>query len=132
MSNYIKVDDITDQVLRQIGDSAILKYIERTDQEIDDIAERHGITDTTQIETSPVHRKIIDFGRFYCMSLIARDRIGTNNVDVAVATEKYYIKYELYNKLANDHRSALTYEMFTGQVSERSQRAVTSGQLFNG
>jgi hypothetical protein len=56
---------------------------------------------------------------------LAQDKLGTNSPDITL--EKYQMLYDIYKRELKELLPQLTYEMFTGQVSDIIGRT----QVFN-
>lgn len=120
MSKYLTVDDIRSTLIDGFD---IDDYLAETDMEIEDLAERLGITDTDDIST-PLTYKIKRYAVVYTLMRIAQDKIGKNDPSVT-GMEKYMAQYDIYKKELEDLRPYITYEMMTGNVTQIVDRVRT-------
>lgn len=126
--SYITADDVTANVA--IGFD-LEPYIAEADGEIDDLAEKLGVRDTTDIETNPLHYKVKRYAVAYVLMRLCQDKAGTNNVDLP-EVEKYLALYNVYRKEVEAVRSQIGAEMLVGDVDELRDRAKNTGTLFRG
>lgn len=126
--SYISTSDVTANVA--IGFD-LEPYLLEADGEINDLAEKVGIRDTTDIEANPLHYKIKRFGIAYILMRLCQDKSGTNNVE-QIDLEKYLTLYNVYRKEVEALRPQISIEMFSGAVDEIRDRALNSGTLFRG
>lgn len=125
--SYISRTDITDNIA---NDFDLTPYIEESDNEINDLAERNGAA-VDDIETDPLHFKVKRYAVCFVLMRLCQDKMGTNNVDIP-SLEKYAIKYDIYLKELKALREQINYEVITGTVVELRDRAIVSGTLFRG
>lgn len=128
---YLTWSDIKDSSIRRIGEAKLSEYFTVTDNEINDLAEQVGITNTDDIETDPLHYKIKRFGYFFFCAEVFRDFALHN--DAENVEDKYMAKWEMYQLRADKCRKEITKVMFTGDVSYAVDRANSNiGQMFRG
>ena len=122
-THYISSSDVTDKVVSAFDVAAALEgYYTETDNEVNDLAEKLGITDADDIAT-PLHHKLKRFAvTFFCMR-VCQDKAGVNNVDMM--GDKYAAKYDIYRKENAALRTEVTYEMFVGDVEDAGDRSST-------
>ena len=120
-SSYVAWTDITDRGITVFGEAALSAYWSEVDAEIEDVAEQLGVRTTSNIETDPVHRKIVEYGRVYLSKRVCEDRALVN--DTEGLSDKYAWKAEYYTKELKRLRPQLSEEMFLGQVDEIRDRA---------
>lgn len=116
--SYITAEDIKSNFANGFD---ITEYLNETEQEINDVAQRLGV-DQEDIST-PLHYKIKRYAIAYTLMRIAQDKIGTNQPDTAI--EKYKDLYALYKSEQSDLFPQLTYEMFTGNVNNIISRTAS-------
>jgi hypothetical protein len=121
--SYITVADIKSNLISKVD---VSDYIIESDEEINDLAEKLGVYDTTEI-TTPLHHKIKRYAIVFVLMRVAQDRIGTNQTDVTY--EKYSSLYDMYKEEYKDLAQQITYEMMTGNVSAMVHR-VSSVQAY--
>lgn len=123
--SYISASDITNQTLKASAYSTILSAkLTDADNAIIDLAERLGVRDSTNIETSPLHRKIKEFAIAWVCEELSLDLMGYNNVSIT-DYEKYRLMYETYKKRREKYEGQITKEMITGSVDEIRDRATS-------
>lgn len=123
--SYITRSDITDKIADGID---MTSYILESDQSVEDLAERVGVRDTTEIETSPVHYKIRRYAIVYALMRMVQDRVGSVNAD-SPDSNIYLIQYSMYRKEMDSLIPQINAQMFTGDVSAISDR-VSSVELW--
>jgi hypothetical protein len=121
--SYITIADIKSNLISKVD---VSDYIIESDEEVNDLAEKLGVYDTTEIAT-PVHHKLKRYAIVFVLMRVAQDRIGTNSPDVSV--EKYAALYEMYTAEYKDLAQQITYEMMTGNVCSMVDR-VSSVQTY--
>ena len=126
MSNYIYSDDIKASIA--IGFD-LEPYLDESDGEIEDLAQRLGIMDTDDIKSDPLHYKVKRFAVVYVLTRLCQDKIGVNNPEV-VEADKYVIMYGIYRKELEVLRSEVNYQMMTGNVLQSGDRASNTGYIF--
>jgi len=127
MSNYIQVDDIRSNIAQGFE---LQPYLDETDEEIRDMAERLGVRNSEDIEI-PLHYKIKRYAVVYTLLRLCQDKMGTNNVEMP-EMEKYAVQYGMYNKELEQLRGQISVEMITGQVNEIRDRAINTGTIYRG
>lgn len=127
MSNYIQVDDIKSNIAQGFE---LQPYLDETDEEVRDIAERLGVRDADDIKV-PLHYKIKRYAVVYTLMRLCQDKTGTNNVEMP-EYEKYLVQYQMYRKELEELRSQISIEMVTGEVNEIRDRAVNTGTIYRG
>lgn len=109
---YITADMLSANVSDKFDVST---YIEEANEEIEDLAQRLGVADTTDI-SSPLHHKVKRYGICYALLRLSQDKIGTNTPDIAL--EKYTKLYELYQEELDRLNKQITKQMITNDVDE--------------
>lgn len=127
MSTYIQVDDIKSNIVQGFE---LQPYLDETDEEVRDAAERLGVRDPDDISL-PLHYKIKRYAVVYTLMRLCQDKMGTNNVEMP-EMEKYAVQYGMYNKELEQLRGQMSYEMFTGEINEIRDRAVNTGNIYRG
>lgn len=120
--SYITAADIKSTLVQGFS---LTDYLSEADSEIVDLAERLGVRSATEIETAPLHYKIKRYAIVFVLMRLAQDKLGTNSPDITL--EKYQVLYDIYKRELKELLPQLTYEMFTGQVSDIIGRT----QVFN-
>ncbi len=118
--SYITTEDIKANLIAGFDISG---YIEEAGQEIEDVAQRLGVS--VNDISLPLHYKIKRYGIAYLLKRLAQDKIGTNQPDVTL--EKYKDMYELYSAEVKELFPQLTYQMFTGTVQNIIGRTSSNG-----
>jgi len=118
--SYITTEDIKANLIAGFDISG---YIEEAGQEIEDVAQRLGVS--VNDISLPLHYKIKRYGIAYLLKRLAQDKIGTNQPDVTL--EKYKDMYELYSTEVKELFPQLTYQMFTGTVQNIIGRTSSNG-----
>lgn len=118
--SYITTEDIKANLIAGFDISG---YIEEAGQEIEDVAQRLGVS--VNDISLPLHYKIKRYGIAYLLKRLAQDKIGTNQPDVTL--EKYKDMYELYSTEVKELFPQLTYQMFTGTVKNIIGRTSSNG-----
>lgn len=118
--SYITAEDIKANLTQGFDISG---YIEEAGQEIEDVAQRLGVSVTSI--SLPLHYKIKRYGIAYLLKRLAQDKIGTNQPDITL--EKYKDMYELYSNEVKELFPQLTYQMFTGNVQNIIGRTSSNG-----
>lgn len=127
MSTYIQVDDIKSNIVQGFE---LQPYLDETDEEVRDAAERLGVRDPDDISL-PLHYKIKRYAVVYTLMRLCQDKMGTNNVEMP-EMEKYAVQYGMYNKELEQLRGQMSYEMFTGEINEIRDRAINTGNIYRG
>jgi hypothetical protein len=127
-SKYITYEDIKAKVAEGFD---LTDYLEESDSEVEDLAEKLGVRNPDDIETDPLHYKIKRYAVVFVLMRLCQDKIGSNSVEIA-DLEKYTVLYNMYSKELQTLRSEISIEMVTGQVNEIRDRAVSTGTLFRG
>ena len=125
--SYITVNDIKSNIVQGFE---IQDYIDETDEEVRDAAERLGVRDADDISL-PLHYKIKRYAVVYTLMRLCQDKMGTNNVEMP-EMEKYAVQYGMYNKELEQLRGQMSLEMFTGDIGEVRDRAINTGTIFRG
>lgn len=125
---YITADDVTATIANGFQ---LQQYINESNAECQDVAERLGVRDIDDIEVNPVHYKIKRYGVAYLLMRLCQDKAGSNNVDIA-ENEKYLNLYTMYRREVESLRPQLSAEMFLGDISSIAERATVSGTLYHG
>jgi hypothetical protein len=130
---YVLSSTILDSVLKRFidtSDSRVSTWLSRADAEIENVAQILGVN--TDDFITPLHPKILEYGRAVFGMLVCLDNIGINNID-SPEEEKYRVKYTIYKDLSNELKSQITYEMFTQESEdiEPSER-VAGGIIWRG
>ena len=125
--SYLNANDITSNLAQGFD---LTPYLEESDNEINDLAERLGVRDSDDIQT-PLHFKIKRYGIEYVLTRLCEDKSGTNNPD-SVEMDKYFALAEYHRRRANELQAMISVEMVTGDVNEIRDRAVRSGSIFRG
>ncbi len=120
--SYITSADISDKVVEQ---HTLTDYLTEADNELIDLAEQLGVTDSTSIETAPLHFKVKRYLISYVCMRVCEDNQGLNNNDIP-EMDKYAVKYKQYRKTCDGLRPQISREMITGDVDEARDRAGTS------
>jgi hypothetical protein len=121
--SYITVADIKSNLISKVD---VSDYIVESDEEVNDLAEKLGVYDTTEISI-PLHHKLKRYAIVFVLMRVAQDRIGTNSPDVSI--EKYAALYEMYTAEYKDLAQQITYEMMTDNVCSMVDR-VSSVQTY--
>lgn len=124
--SYITAEDIKSNLIAGFDISG---YIEESDQEINDVAEKLGIRSTSEIHT-PIHYKIKRYAIAFVLKRLSQDKIGTNQSDISI--EKYRDMFDMYSQELKDLYPQLTYQMFTGEVNSIIARTSTVGGFYRG
>lgn len=119
--SYIKAEDLRANFVKGFD---VSDYLEDTDNQINDIAERLGIRDISEIKTNPLHYKIKEYGIYYTYMKIALDKMWTNSPDANY--EKYSDINNQYSDKVKETFKELTYDMFTGNVDSIISRTGSS------
>lgn len=119
--SYIAAEDIKSNLIAGFD---ISDYIEEADYEINDVAEKLGVRDTSNISI-PLHYKIKRYGIVFILKRLSQDKLGTNQPDIAL--EKYQRLFEIYTEELKQLYPQLTYEMFTGTVKTQTGRTSSNG-----
>jgi hypothetical protein len=127
MSRYITVDDIKSNI---VAGFELQSYLDESDEEVQDLAERLGVRDPSDIKV-PLHYKIRRYAVVYTIMRLCQDKIGTNNIELP-EYEKYLVQYQMYKKELEELRGQISIEMLIGQVNEIRDRAVNTGTIFRG
>jgi hypothetical protein len=130
--SYIADSDITDKLALQF-ESSFSTYHSLVDNQINDIAEQLGITNSDDIDTDDdgyisswyVKQYAV---MWFCQRLFL-DKMGMNNIDLA-QEEKYRVKHEYYFKQAENKEKYITLEMLTNNVDESGDRSSQSHLLY--
>lgn len=117
---YITAEDIKANLIAGFDISG---YIEEAGQEIEDVAQRLGVSVSSI--SLPLHYKIKRYGIAYLLKRLAQDKIGTNQPDITL--EKYKDMYELYSNEVKELFPQITYQMFTGNVQNIIGRTSSNG-----
>lgn len=118
--SYITAEDIKANLIAGFDISG---YIEEAGQEIEDVAQRLGVSVSSI--SLPLHYKIKRYGIAYLLKRLAQDKIGTNQPDITL--EKYKDMYELYSNEVKELFPQITYQMFTGNVQNIIGRTSSNG-----
>lgn len=125
--SYITRTDITDNI---VGDFDLNPYLAEIDNEINDLAERNGVS-VSNLQTDPLPYKVKRYAICFLLMRLCQDKMGTNNIDIP-ALEKYAIKFDLYYKELKMLREEITAEVLTNDISTLRDRAIVSGAIFRG
>ena len=122
--SYITVADIKSTLISKVD---VSEYIQEADLEIEDLAEKLGVYDTSEIKVDPLHHKIKRYAVVFVLMRVSKDRIGTTQTDVSLDLyDRCQTMYEAeYKELAQQ----ITYEMMTGTVDAMVER-VSSTQIY--
>lgn len=123
--SYLTAADIKSNLAQGFD---LSQYLSEADSEVNDIAEKLGVRNTSSIAT-PLHYKIKRYAVVFVLMRLAQDKIGTVSVDVAV--EKYRDLYEMYKAELRELVTQITYEMVTGTVNSIIARSAVHG-LYRG
>lgn len=121
---YITADMLTANVSEKFDVSG---YVSEANEEIEDLAQRLGVRDTSDISV-PLHHKVKRYGICYCLLRLSQDKIGTNTPDVTL--EKYVKLYDLYTQELNDLSKQITKQMVTNDIDEIIDRVGGSFLLY--
>lgn len=130
MADYITKDDITNINFNKTSESVRDLYVSYANKEIEDLAERLGVMDVTEIVT-PIHYKIKKWAINMALSLYSQDLIGANSIDIGYV-DLYKDMFERSQYLINQQQPDITYEMLTGTVTSRSDRTTSFGRVVRG
>lgn len=119
---YITTSDLTDNIINMFPSATISAKITLSTSAVNDLAERLGVRDSDDIETSPVHYQVKRYAEYWVYREICRDFIGTNNAELP-EQEKYILKYKLYRQLVEEKEGEISKEMLTGDVEHIKDRA---------
>jgi hypothetical protein len=108
--SYLVPSDIKSNLVNGFD---LSQYLTEADLEVNDLAEKLGVRDTSSIEV-PLHYKLKRYAIVFVLMRLAQDKIGTVSADVAV--EKYRDQYEMYKTELRELINQITYEMVTGTV----------------
>lgn len=122
--SYITVADIKSNLISKVD---VSEYILEADEEVEDLAEKLGVYDSTEIQTDPVHHKLKRYAVVFVLMRVAQDRLGTNQTDVSI--EKYQALYDMYKAEYKELSQQITTEMVTGNVDAMVER-VSSTQIY--
>ncbi len=117
---YITASDIKSNVITGFD---LTEYLDETDQEVNDMAEKLGVSITDIV--TPLHYKIKRYAITFLLTRLCQDKIGTASSDVQV--DKYRDLYDLYSKELASLKPQLTYQMYTGTVNKITDRT----QVYN-
>jgi len=120
MSTYISVSDVTDSISEGID---LEPYLMEADDAIEDLAERLGVREATDIETAPIHYKVKRYGIAYALMRMCQDRIAKAQSDTIPEQNKYSIMYGLYRRELKELDGSISAEMMTGDVQQIRDRA---------
>jgi len=109
---YITADMLTANVSDKFD---VGPYLDEANSEIEDLAQRLGVGDPTDI-SSPLHHKVKRYGICYALLRLSQDKIGTNTPDIAI--EKYTRLYEVYQGEIDRLNKQITKQMITNSVDE--------------
>lgn len=126
--SYIRANDIKSHIAQGFD---LTPYIAEADQEINDLAERLGVRDTSDIETNPLHFQIKRYAIEYVLFRLCEDKAGIANPD-SVEFDKYMTLTEYHKKRFGEYRSSIGREMITGNVNEIRDRATRTAVIFRG
>ena len=126
--NYIDISDFTNVTFNKTSEQVRQHYIDVANEEIEDLANRVGITDISLI-IIPIHYKIKQYAINFTYSLFSQDLIGANSVDIG-EVDVYKDMFERSQYLINQLITDISIEMFTGDVKERSDRSISFGKLY--
>jgi hypothetical protein len=128
MSTYIKPEDIKSNIATGFDLSG---YLDETDDEMVDMAERLGVRTVTDIQNAPLHYRIKRYLIEFLLTRLCEDKAGTNNPDT-VEFDKYFALAEYHRRRGNELKNGITAEMVTGEVNEIGDRVLSTGMLFRG
>jgi len=114
--SYIIASDIKANLVQGFD---LKPYLDEADDEINDLCERLGVRETTDIHT-PIHYKMKRYAIVFVQMRLAQDKLGTNSPDVTM--EKYRDLYQIYKQELKDLLPQITYEMVTGTVDSMTGR----------
>lgn len=130
MAHYIAVADIPDKVITAFPLETPIDYLQEADDELNDVAEKMGV-DADDIETSPLHYKAKRYLICYVCMRVCQDKAGVNAVDST--NDKYYAKYDMYQKEVARLRPELTAGVLTSEEpSELDRGGIGTGILVRG
>lgn len=121
--------DATDIRSNLVNGFDITDYLVEAENEVNDVAQRLGVRDTTSI-VQPLHYKIKRYAIVFVLMRLAQDKIGTNQPDIQL--EKYRDLYAMYKEELKELYSQITYEMLTGNVNSIIARTATMGGFYRG
>jgi len=128
--HYIARADITDNVIRAFitaSAASLDDYLEEADNFLEDLAQQLNVA-TASISTTGtparvdvwvVKRLLI---AYVCMR-VAQDKAGTNNVETSPDLDKYYVKYDVYEKEVVKLKKQVTPEVLQDTVNDIGDRA---------
>ena len=125
---YITSASITNVHMLQFPSGTISAYITEANAYYEDFCNQMGV-DVDSIST-PVPIVADRMLSNYCVMRLAEDSIGTNAVSLAEGQDMYVEMRIQYKELVKQYQDQITPEMITGNVSNRSQRSISSGKLW--
>lgn len=125
---YITLNDFTNINFNKSPIEVRQKYIDYANEEIEDLAQRVGVVDMTDI-IIPIQYQIKRYGINYALSLYSQDLIGANEIDIG-ETDLYKDLFERSQYLINQTLPDITIEMFTGNIIHRNDRSTSFGKLY--
>ena len=127
---YITISDITNPMFSRLSVSATQQvYIDIANDECENLAQQLGIEPEEII--TPIHFGIKQYLECVVLAKFGADYIGANQAEVSDA-DIYKNLFDRSRYLMNQYKPDITYEMFTDSVNDRSDRAVSFGQLYRG
>lgn len=128
LQTYISYTDVTNVHFKQFTSAAKQEYVDEANDYLEDFAMTIGV-DAEQIEF-PVSIQVKRMLAAYCVMRLAEDSIGTNSTTLAEGEDMYVEMRSTYKDLLKDYQSHITPELLIGEVTSRSQRAVSTGRYF--
>lgn len=119
MSNYITTANVTSTVLQDYNLSG---YVNAANNHLDAYADSMGVG--SGYIATPVHYLITEYLVAYACRLAMRDKLGTNNSDIA--QDKYIIMYDIYNKEVERIRPYITQEVLENVATDIAAGARTT------
>jgi len=133
MARYIRPGDITDKLIKPFVE-ADQSYLTRADNAFLDLANSFGIGEA-YIKTDPIPFRVIEYLRARVGFDVCEDNAGIDNkkaIQQAIEFDTFAEKLNHYKKRLNDTRSALTYEIITGDADTQEEYAGAAIRLYRG
>jgi hypothetical protein len=116
MANYITSSDIHSTVFQDFN---MTNYINHTNDQVDYLASSLGVT-SADIYT-PILHILKEYAVAYCQREMAKDKIGTNNLDVQVANDKYFVLYQINSDEVERLRKYINAEIIKNTAIDPSE-----------
>ena len=127
LQNYITPSDITNKIFNRFSDPTKQIYVDKANNELEDIAKRKGV-DPADIAV-PIHYKLKEYACNYAVNQLALDNIDFNSEDGMGGSDIYLELFKREEYVLQDIKKGLNEVMFTGKPETIVNRAVASQGL---